>query len=233
MRGLGTLVNIIAVLVGSTAGVFLEERLGEKVRGALMGVIGLTTAVVGVSNGILSKNILIPLGSLLIGAIIGESLNIEGRIEKFSESVEKKFHVEEATFTEGFVTASIVFCVGPMAIIGSINDGLSGNIEILLLKSMLDGFVAVGFASALGWGVSLSVISIFIYQGTLTTIGTLLGNVFSPEMIREMTAAGGILILGIGLKLLKIKKLKLANMLPGLFITPLVVYVLQTIKIPI
>lgn len=169
-----------------------------------MGVIGLTTSVVGVSYGIRSENILIPLGSLLIGAFIGESLNIEERLERFSESVEQRFRVREATFTEGFVTASIVFCVGPMAIIGSINDGLSGDIETLLLKSMLDGFAAIGFASTLGWGVSLSILTILAYQGTLTVIGALLGNIFTAEMIREMTAAGGILIFGIGLKLLNI-----------------------------
>lgn len=231
MRGLGTLINIIFVLIGSAAGSLLGERLNEKVRNTLMSVIGLVTSIVGVSYGIKTENILIPLGSLLLGAMIGEFFRIEDRLEKFALSVEKRVKVKQSTFVEGFVTASLVFCVGPMAIIGSLNDGMRGDINLLALKSVLDGFAGMAFASTLGWGVMLSVIPIFIYQGSMTLLGAVFGGFFTDSMIREMTAVGGILIFGIGLKLLNIKKMRLGNMLPGLLIVPWVVYALEFFKI--
>ena len=227
MRGLGTIVNIAAVIAGASAGALLGERLGEKMRDALLGVIGLTTTIVGISYAITTKNVLIPLGSLLVGTMIGEAVGIERRLESFAEWIESRVRMREATFVEGFVMASLVFCVGPMAILGSINDGIRGDHQLLFLKSLLDAIAGMAFASTLGWGVSFSALTVLLYQGTLTAIGALLGNIFSDPMITEMTAAGGILITGIGLKLLDLKHLRLGNMLPGIFIAPLVVYLLS------
>lgn len=227
MPGLGTLINMAAVAVGSSIGAVFGERLSERIRHSVVNAIGLVVVVIGISYGLETKNILIPLFAILIGTLIGEIIDIENYLEKFAVGIEKRFKVKEATFVEGFIAATLLFCVGPMSILGSIEDGLRANYEILALKSVLDGFAGMALAASLGWGVVLSVISIFLYQGSLTLVGVALGSVFTEAMIGEMTAVGGFLILGIGLQLLKIREnLRLGNMIPGLFIAPLIVYLL-------
>lgn len=232
MPGLGTLINMAAVAVGSSAGALFGERLSEKVKHSVVNAIGLVVVVIGISYGLETKNILIPLFAILLGTLIGEWVGIEDYLNRFAVSIEKRFKFNEATFVEGFVAATLLFCVGPMSILGSIEDGMRGNYEILALKSVLDGFAGMALAASLGWGVTLSIISIFIYQGSLTVAGVLLGSIFTEPMIVEMTSVGGFLILGIGLQLLGIRDdLRLGNMIPGLFVAPLIVYLLGVLGI--
>lgn len=226
MRGLGTLINILTVLIGGTIGAFVGLRFNEKIRTTLLYAIGIFTLTIGFSYALKTKNVLIPLFSVLIGGVIGELLDIENWLERFAESVKRLLKSAGSSFTEGFIAASLLFCVGPMSILGSLSDGLKGDYQILALKAVLDGFAGMALAASLGWGVIFSVVTIFLYQGSLTFLGSLLGNFFTNPMIAEMTATGGILIIGIGLMLLEIKRIRLANLLPAIFIAPLIVFVL-------
>lgn len=226
MRGLGTIINILTVLLGGTIGAFVGERFNQKIRTTLLYAIGIFTLSIGFSYSFKSKNILIPLFAVLAGGIIGETIDIERYLQNFAEKAKEVLRSSDSRFSEGFVTASLLFCVGPMAIIGSLTDGLTGDYKILALKAVLDGFAGMALAASLGWGVVLSVISVATYQGVLTLMGYLAGNVFTQAMIKEMTAAGGILIVGIGLMLLEIKRIRLANLLPSIFLAPLFVFIL-------
>jgi uncharacterized membrane protein YqgA involved in biofilm formation len=196
---------------------------------------------VGYANG--SRNILIPLGCLLLGSLIGEMIRIEDRIESAAERLRRRVGigrdmdielegVSTSTltqpahhFAEGFVVASLVFCVGPLTILGSFENGLTGRIDQLALKSTLDGFASLAFASALGWGVGASIITIVLYQGGLSLGAHALRDVLTSRMILELNALGGLLVIGIGLRLLELKKVRVANMLPGLLLVPFVVAV--------
>jgi len=231
MRGLGTIINILTVFLGGSLGALIGENFNRKVRDTLLYAIGIFTLSIGFSYSFKTKNVLIPLFSILLGGLIGESIDIEQQLEKLAERVKKRIGSSDIRFSEGFVAASLLFCVGPMSILGSITDGLSGDYKILALKAVLDGFAGMALAASLGWGVVFSIVTIFFYQGGLTFVGYLLGNIFTRPMINEMTAAGGILIVGIGLMLLEIKKIRLANLLPGIFIAPLLVYLLELLRI--
>lgn len=231
MRGFGTLINIIAVLLGGTIGALIGERFNQKIRVTLLYAIGIFTLSIGFSYSFRSKNVLIPLFSILIGGIIGEIVDLEAWLERFANRVKKMARSGDLKFVEGFIAASLLFCVGPMAILGSLADGLTGDYAILALKAILDGFAGMALAASLGWGVVFSVFTILIYQGGLTLLGYLSGNVVNQAMIKEMTATGGILIIGIGLMLLEIRRIRLANLLPGIFVAPLIVFILQVLKI--
>lgn len=230
MHGLGTLINIATVLAGGLIGALIGERFSRNIRTTLLYAIGIFTLSIGFSYSFKSKNVLIPLFAVLIGGMVGEAANIEGFLEKFAERVKSKIKAKDSKFSEGFITASLLFCVGPMAILGSVTDGLTGDYKILALKAMLDGFAGMALAASLGIGVVFSILTILIYQGGLTLLGYFLGNFVTQAMIDEMTAAGGILIVGIGLMLLEVKRIRLANLLPGLFIAPLIVYLLEIFK---
>lgn len=230
MRGLGTLINIATVLAGGLIGAIIGERFSKNIRTTLLYAIGIFTLSIGFSYSFKSRNILIPLFAVLLGGMLGEAANIEGLLERFADRVKKRLRAKDSRFSEGFITASLLFCVGPMAILGSITDGLTGDYKILALKSILDGFAGMALAASLGIGVVFSIFTILIYQGSLTLLGYFLGNFVNKAMIDEMTAAGGILIVGIGLMLLEIKRIRLANLLPGLLIAPLIVYLLDVLK---
>lgn len=232
MRGLGTLINILTVLIGGSLGALIGENFNQKIRVTLLYAIGIFTLSIGFSYSFKTKNILIPLFAVLLGGLIGEIIDIEQQLEKLAEKVKKRIGSADTRFSEGFIAASLLFCVGPMSILGPITDGLSGDYSILALKAVLDGFAGMALAASLGWGVVFSIITIFFYQGSLTFIGYLLGNIFTKPMINEMTAAGGILIVGIGLMLLEIKRIRLANLLPAIVIAPLLVYLLELLRIP-
>ncbi|AFM43542.1 uncharacterized membrane protein, possible Na+ channel or pump [Desulfosporosinus acidiphilus SJ4] len=182
--------------------------------------IGLVVLLIGGSMALQTKNTLIIIASLVLGGIVGEWIDIELRLENFGKWLESKFarKGEETEFTKAFVTASLIYCVGAMAIMGSLESGLKGNHNILFAKAMLDGISAVVFASSMGVGVILSALPVFIYQGAITLGAGLLQGVLSGQVISEMGATGGLLIVGIGLNILEIKQVKVGNLLPGIFI---------------
>lgn len=235
----GTILNIIAILLGGLIGVIAGNRLPERVQSTVMAGLGLMTAVIGMSMAITSANILIPLFSILVGGIIGELMGIDDALNRFGAWLEQRYGAQLGqgkvagwSVTRGFVTASLVFCVGPMTILGSLQDGLLGDYQLLAIKSMLDGFAAIPFAATLGPGVLVSIVTVIVVQGGLSTSAMLLGSSL-PEVTRatpwviEMTATGGVLILGIALLLLDLKKVRVANLLPAIVIAPLIVVLLE------
>ena len=234
----GTLINIATVLLGGGLGTILGNRLPERIRATVLHGIGLVTLVLGVQLTFETQNILIVTISILIGAILGEWWRIDAGLERFSEWLRSRVARRISSqhlgrFTEGFVTASLVFCVGPMTILGAIQDGLSGDYSLLAIKSILDCFTALAFASSLGVGVPFAIITILVYQGGLSLLAGLMQNALTAPMIAEMTAAGGVLILAIGLMLLDLKRIRVANLLPALVIAPAIVAALTALGIPL
>ena len=237
----GTIINIIAVVVGGAVGSIMGARLPQKVRDTVMSGLGLMTITLGMSMALQSKNLLIVMGSVLLGGVLGEWWRIEDGLEAVGRWLEARFGrpgdaAEGHSITRAFVTASLVFCVGPLTVVGSILDGLTGNYQPLALKSMLDGFAALAFGASLGPGVLFSTLTILVYQGGLSLVAHLLGANLSgvgaqtPAVI-EMGATGGVLIMGIGLILLDLKRIRIGNFLPAIAIAPLVVVVLESLRI--
>jgi len=239
--GLGTLINVFAIIFGSAVGVFAGSRLNSKTRDLITDILGLITilaaagAVIPMFTTEYSQSLpqgwtlLSILASLLIGGIIGSLLKIELRLESLGENLRKKFGAQqEGTFVEGFVSSSLLFVIGPLAILGSISDGMGTGIDQLSLKSTLDFFAAIAFAASLGWGVAASAIPVGIYQGLWTLIGFALGSILLQYQIDAMTIVGGLMLLSIGLRLLRIREIAVGNLLPALAIAPLFVYGLNT-----
>ena len=232
--GSGTIINVIAVLIGSTIGVFIAHRLNEKIRDVVTDGLGLATGMIAVlttaaiTNPLLTQTlgsgrpVLIVLASVVVGGILGTLLRIEERLEIYGDRLKARFSGEDGSrFTEGFVAASLLFCVGAMAVLGPITDGLGGGNEILVLKSTLDFFASIAFASVFGWGVAASALTILLFQGSLTLLGYALGNFMSEVQVLMLTATGGLLLLAISLRLLNLKQIPVGNMLPALVIAPL------------
>ena len=239
--GLGTLINIATIIAGSTVGVLAGSRLAPKTRDLITDILGLITILAASSavipmfgNDFASSlpkgwTLLSILGSLLLGGLIGSALKLEDRLEKLGEKLRRKFGAhKEGTFVEGFVSSSLLFVIGPLAILGSIRDGMGTGIDQLSLKSILDFFAAIAFAASLGWGVAASAIPVGIYQGIWTLVGLFLGNILAQYQVDAMTIVGGLLLLSIGLRLLRIKEVAIGNLLPALAIAPIFVYVLHT-----
>jgi len=230
---IGTLLNVGTVLVGGLAGKVLGGRLPERVRETVLHGLGLVTLTIGVQLTLQTKNVLIVMGSILVGGILGEWWRVEDRLQSLGKWLELRVQgngeARASTFVQGFVTASLVFCVGPMTILGSIQDGLTGDFRLLAIKSLLDGFAALAFASTLGIGVLFSTLTILLYQGALTLLAGQMQQALTQPMIAEMTATGGVLILGISLLLLEIKRIRLANFLPAIAIAPLIVAILESL----
>jgi uncharacterized membrane protein YqgA involved in biofilm formation len=233
--GLGTVINLVAIIVGSAIGIAVGHRLKKNSQSSITDVLGLITLLGAVSaliplwssgfTSALPKGapLLVILLTMLLGGLIGTALKLESRLDIFGESLRKKFKAsEESPFVEGFVTASLLFLIGPLAILGSISDGMSQGIDQLLLKSSLDFFAAMAFASTLGWGVAASIIPLGIYQGTWTLVGWIAGNVLEQYQIDAMTICGGLMLVGIGLRLLDIRKIAVGNLLPALFLAPII-----------
>jgi uncharacterized membrane protein YqgA involved in biofilm formation len=234
---IGTLLNVAAVLVGGSLGMLFGARLPENLKKTVITGLGLFTAVTGVKMFLETQNSLIVLGSLLVGALLGEWWKIEDGLQTLGGWLEKRFNRKQAEgprdaadsrFVRGFLTASLVFCVGPMTILGSLQDGLKGDYSLLAIKAVLDGFASLAFASTLGVGVLFSVIVILIYQGSISLLAAQLSTIVTPAMMAEMTAAGGVLLLGIAISsLLEIKKIRVGNFLPALVIAPLIVWIVS------
>lgn len=230
---IGTLINTGAILLGGTLGLFLGSRLQERVRHTVIAGLGLFTLAYGFKLFMGTQNALAVLGSLLIGVLIGEALQIDRGLHWLGAWLEERFTrlnggVQDNRFVRGFVTASLVFCVGPMAILGSIQDGLTGDYQTLVVKSVLDGFGALAFASSLGVGVLFSAGMVLLYQGSITLLAVQVQSVVSEAMMVELSATGGVLLLAIALSsLLEIKPLRTGNFLPALIIAPLMVLLMQ------
>ena len=232
---IGTILNVVAVLVGGGLGVLFGERLPPRVRETVLWGLGLFVVALGLKMSMDSQNSLITLGSVLLGGILGEWWRLEDRLAGLGAALESRFARSgtaegSARFIQGFVVSSLVFCVGPMAILGSIQDGLTGNYQILAIKSVLDGFASLAFAASLGIGVLFSAVVVLLYQGALTLLAAQAQNLLTDAMVREMTAAGGLLVLGIGVgPLLALKQIRVANYLPALAIAPAIVAVLHAV----
>lgn len=241
--GVGTLINVVAILIGSSIGILAGARITKKSQSLITDVLGLITALGAASalsplwsptfEAALPKSsaLLVILASMLIGGLMGSALSLETRLDAFGENLRKRFKAsQESPFVEGFVTASLLFVIGPLAILGSVSDGMSQGIDQLILKSSLDFFAAMGFASTLGWGVAASAIPVAIYQGFWTIIGLAAGSVLSQYQIDAMTICGGLMLVGISLRLLDIKRIPVANLLPALVIAPALATVLHLFK---
>jgi uncharacterized membrane protein YqgA involved in biofilm formation len=238
---IGTLLNITTVLIGGTLGLLFGSRLPDQLRKTVIAGLGLFTLAYGIYNFLKTQNPLIVLGSLLIGALLGEWWKIEDGLQMIGMWLEKRFtrHPDNETenrpsnrFIRAFLTASLVFCVGPMSILGSIQDGLKGDYSLLAIKSVLDGFAAMAFATTLGAGVLFSALVILFYQGGISLLASQLNTILTPVMMSEMTAVGGVLLLGIAISsLLEIKPIRVGNFLPALAIAPLIVALLAFFKI--
>lgn len=233
----GTLLNILAVLIGGALGLRFGRRLPDHIRQTVVAGLGLFTAAIGLQMFLEGGNPILSLGSLLIGGLLGEWWRIEERLKRLGGWLEQRFSTPKGEnsasnrFVRGFVTSSLVFCVGPMTILGSIQDGLSGDYSLLAIKSVLDGFAALAFASTLGAGVLFSTLVILVYQGGLSLLAVQAQAFVSAGMMDAMTAAGGIILLGIAVSsLLEIKPIRVGNFLPALLVAPLLVALVDALS---
>lgn len=230
---IGTIINIIAIVVGGTLGMFFGSRLSNDVKKTVTSGMGLFVVALGIKMFLDTENSLIVLGALLIGALLGEWWQIEEGFQKLGVFLEKKFakgdgSADDSRFVRGFLTASLLFCIGPISIIGSIQDGMSGDYSLLAVKSVLDAFASLAFASTLGIGVLFSALPILVYQGGISLAAVQLNALLTEPMMLEMTATGGVILFGLGVSnLLEIKKIRVGSFLPALAIAPLIVYLLS------
>lgn len=217
---LGTIVNALAVIAGAFIGMLLKKGMPEKISDAIMKGVALCVLYIGISSALSGTNTLIAIISIVVGALIGSLLDIDLRLNQLGEFAERKVTVDDGktSVAEGFVSASLLFCVGSMAIVGSIQSGLTGNHEMIYTKSMLDGISAIIFASTLGVGVYLSAIAVFVYQGIIVLCAQWVQPFLSDYVVAEMTCVGGLLIIALALNMLGVTKLKTANYLPAVFI---------------
>lgn len=247
LRGAGTALNVATILVGSGLGIALRGRLPSRTRSTVTDALGLVTLVIGglnVAAGLSDPayvravsgggTLLVVLGALLLGGITGSLVRVEARLDSLGGLLQRRLargaDEGRARFVEGFVTASLVFCVGPLAVLGPLSDGLGRGIDQLALKSTLDGFAALAFAASLGWGVAVSALSVLVVQGVLTVIGALLGSLLPLALVAAVTATGGVLLLGVGLRLLAVKAVPVGDLLPALVVAPLLAEVVSAFR---
>ncbi len=221
---LGTLVNVGAVIAGSALGVVIHKRMPEKITKLVFQAIGLFTLFLGFTMAGKTSNYLIMIFSLVIGSIIGELLNIEKQINRLSDWLKAKSGSSNAKFSEGFLTSFLLFCMGSMTILGAIEEGMGGSPDLLLAKSVLDGFSSIALAAAMGIGVLFSAIPLLIYQGGLTLFSGYLQDYLTTPMINELSAVGGIILIGLGINILEIKQIRVINMIPALLVAVLLAW---------
>lgn len=225
---LGSIVNSAAVVLGSILGVFINKGIKDEYKNIIMDAVGLTVVVMGIGSAIKSENLILVIISIVLGSIIGEAIGIQQKLDKLGDGLEKRLGKGNSNFSKGFVTGSLVFCIGAMAIVGALESGLTGDNSTLFAKSVLDGITSIIFASTLGIGVAFSAVSLLVYEGSISLLASFLSNLLSTQAITEMSSVGGILIIAIGLNVLGIKKIKVGNMLPAVFI-PLLYFSLKTL----
>lgn len=223
---LGVIVNSLAIIVGGSIGLLLKKGLSERLKIVVMQGIGLSVVVIGLSGALKSNSMLLLVLSLAIGGLVGSLLQIEHRLDLLGLKIEKRFKgKEEGSFAKGFVSASLVYCVGAMAVVGSLEAGLNGDYDTLYIKSLLDGVTAIMFAATLGFGVLFSSVSVFLYQGFIVVLGLLLGSYLDANMVIEMSAVGGVLIMAIGFNIMEFKRIHVGDLLPAVLV-PIVYYLL-------
>jgi len=228
---MGTFINVAAVLVGTAVGVLVGGRLPAGLQQRVLAGLGLVTAVIGVDLALAWRDTspLYVLGAILLGGLVGEAIGIEARLQRLGDRLQERVSSSRrarsghATVSEAFFTASLLFCVGPLTVVGSFEDGLRGNVEPLATKSLLDGFASIALASTLGPGVAFAAVTVLVVQGALTHGAGLFEGLLRGEALDAMTSAGGVLIIGISLKLLDLKDVKVGNFLPALALAPLLV----------
>jgi len=242
--GVGTVVNVVAILIGASLGVLVGDRLPQRTRDTVTNGLGLVVLVIAALNIVavtdagfasaVGAPLLVVLGAVVIGSIIGSLLRIEDRLESVGGGIQRIFSRSAGEgrrrFIEGFVDTSLLFCIGPLAILGSLSDGLGHGIDQLALKSMLDGFASLAFAASMGWGVAASAISVAVIQGLFTVLGAILGAFLASALIASITATGGVLLLAVGMRLLRIRPIPVGDMLPALLVAPLLTFLVSSIR---
>lgn len=249
--GIGTLVNMVTVLLGTVIGVLVGHRLTQRTREVVTDGLGLVTLLIAATSATSigdrawaravgsSAPMLIVLGALLVGGIVGSVLGIEDGLERFGGWLQQALHArsggreesaERQRFVEGFVSSSLVFCVGPLTVLGSLSDGLGNGADQLFLKAALDGFASIAFAASLGWGVGASALAILVVQGSLTALGAALGNILPPAHLAALTTTGGLMLVGVALRLLRIKQMPVADLLPALVVAPVLTAVVVAVR---
>ena len=248
LRGAGTALNVVTVLVGSGIGVLLGDRMPARTREVVTDGLGLVVLLVAALSALAVRDpalgaavgtsapVLIVLGAVLLGGIAGSLVRIEDRLAAIGDAVRRRLPgaqgsvPERARFIEGFVSAALLFCVGPLTILGSLDDGLGHGIDKLALKSTLDGVASVAFAASLGWGVAASALVVLVVQGSLTVLGAALGSLLTTAQISALTATGGVLLIGVGLRLLRVRQVTVADLLPALLMAPLLVSLVAAVR---
>lgn len=220
----GTIVNVGTVVAGSLIGFFFHSKLPQRIIKIIFQAIGLFTIYIGMTMTMKTEQILILIFSMVLGSALGEWIDLDKYINRFSEWIKTKLKSENETFSEGMITAFLLFCIGSMTILGAFEEGTQGNSDLLIAKSVMDGFSSIALASALGIGVLFSIIPLLIFQGGLTLLAIWLGNLMPEAVINEMSAAGGLMLIGLGLSIMEIKKIKVVNMLPALVFAILLAY---------
>jgi uncharacterized membrane protein YqgA involved in biofilm formation len=226
---LGTIVNALAIVAGSLLGLLFSKGIADNYKDIILSGVGLSVMLIGVKSALVSNDLMVVIFSVILGALLGEGLNIEKKLEMFGTFLESKVTAksnDSKSFARGFVTASLVFCVGSMAIVGSLESGLTGNHQTLFAKSVLDGVTSIIFASTMGFGVMFSGLAVFLYQGLITFTAVFMKDFLVPETIEQMTSVGGLLIMAIGFNMLKITTIRVGNLIPGIFL-PLVYFALR------
>jgi uncharacterized protein len=225
---IGTIVNAIAIILGSLLGLLFRSGIPDRFKTTIMQGLSLVVILIGIKTALVADALLVVIVSLAIGSVIGELLRIEDHLEDLGRRLEKRFSNRQDSVARGFVTASLMFCVGSMAIVGSLESGLTGNHQTLFAKSTLDGIASIIFASTMGIGVLFSAIPVLLYQGFITLTATFIKPLLIPSVIAEMSATGGLLITAIGLNLLGLMRIRIGNMLPAIFL-PLLYYFIKTL----
>ena len=225
---LGTLVNCAAIVAGSLLGLLFKNGIPEKYNKTVMQAVALAVMLVGLRSALACDDLMMIIVSVCLGALAGEWIGIEARLKQLGDFLESKMAKDNNGFSAGFVTASLLYCVGSMAIVGSLESGLAGNHATLFAKAFLDGTISIILTSSLGFGVMFSAVPVFIYQGGITLAASVMKPLLIPSVVAQMSGVGGLLILGLGLNMIREQKIKVGNMLPGIFI-PLVYYLFQTL----
>ncbi|MCD4724574.1 MAG: DUF554 domain-containing protein [Bacteroidales bacterium] len=222
---MGTLINVAAVIIGSLIGLLINRKLPARIITIIFQVLGLFTLVLGISMSLKTEHYLVVIGSLVVGAVIGEFIDLDKYMKRWSEKLKQKLRMGNDKFSDGMITAFLLYCMGAMTIMGAIEEGVEGSYDILLMKSLMDGVSSIALASGMGIGVMFSSIPLLLYQGGLTLFSSFIGERLTDVIVNDLSATGGILLIGLGINILEIKQLKILNMIPALVVVVILSYI--------